>query len=64
MAKPILGGRPAVFDAPIEGNGYGYEAAEVVRCLRAGELESPIMPLDESIRVMEVLDAVRAAWHQ
>jgi predicted dehydrogenase len=60
--------RPAVtarstqrFRLPISGSGYGYEAAEVVRCLDQGELESPGMTLDESILVMETLDAVRAA---
>jgi predicted dehydrogenase len=46
---------------PIAGNGYGYEAAEVVRCVRAGELESPWMTLDDTIVTMETLDAVRRA---
>lgn len=45
--------------APVEGNGYHYQAAEVIRCLRAGETESPRMPLDETIAVLEVLDSVR-----
>ena len=45
--------------APVEGNGYHYQAAEVVRCLRDGRTESPRMPLDETIAVLEVLDAVR-----
>jgi hypothetical protein len=45
-----------------ERNGYEYEAAEAMRCLRVGELESPTMPLDETLRVMEVLDEVRAGW--
>jgi predicted dehydrogenase len=44
---------------PFEGNGYQYEAAEVVRCLRRGELESPDMPLDESVSILEVTDAIR-----
>jgi predicted dehydrogenase len=41
---------------PLAGNGYGYEAAEVVRCLRAGLTESPLMPLDESLAVMATVD--------
>ncbi len=45
---------------PIEGNGYGYEAREVMRCVRSGRLESPYMPLDESLRVMELVDIVRS----
>ena len=47
---------------PIVGNGYGYEAMEVVRCLREGRLESPIMPLDETRAIMETMDRLRAAW--
>jgi len=47
--------------APFSGNGYNYEAAEVVRCLRAGETESPVMPLDETVAIMEVLDQIRAS---
>jgi len=32
----------------------------VERCLRAGELESPLVPLDETVAILEVLDGVRA----
>jgi predicted dehydrogenase len=37
-----------------------HEAAEVMRALRAGETESPLVPLDGSLAVMRTLDAVRA----
>jgi dihydrodiol dehydrogenase / D-xylose 1-dehydrogenase (NADP) len=40
--------------------GYHHEAAEVMACLRAGRTESTVMPLDESIRIMETMDKVRA----
>ena len=50
------------FPLPFEGNGFNYEAAEVMRLLRAGEKESEIMPLDESVDIMETLDAIRAQW--
>ncbi|MDJ0346566.1 Gfo/Idh/MocA family oxidoreductase [Streptomyces sp. H10-C2] len=36
-----------------------HEAAEVMRCLRAGETESPLVPLAGSLAVMRTLDAVR-----
>ncbi|NBM20354.1 Gfo/Idh/MocA family protein [Streptomyces sp. GC420] len=39
--------------------GMQYEAAEVMRCLRAGETESPLVPLDGTLAVMRTLDAVR-----
>lgn len=49
-------------ELPFAGNGYNYEAAEAGRCLREGLLESPVMPLDETLSIMETLDAVRAQW--
>ena len=30
--------------------------------LRAGLLESPVMPLDETLAIMRVLDSCRAQW--
>jgi predicted dehydrogenase len=44
------------------GKGYTHEAMEVMQCLEAGERESPIMPLDESLAIMEVMDELRAIW--
>lgn len=42
--------------------GYVFEAEEVGRCLQAGLTESPIMPLDESLAILKLLDEVRAEW--
>jgi predicted dehydrogenase len=47
-------------DLPRLGNGYPHEAMEVQRCLRAGLLESPVMPLDETLSLMGVMDEIRA----
>ncbi len=44
----------------IVGTGYQYEADEVVRCLRAGELESPAMQLDDSLRVVRLTERLRS----
>jgi predicted dehydrogenase len=49
-------------EAPVSGNGFNYEAAEVMRCLEAGKTESDVMPLDETISVMRTMDGIRAAW--
>ncbi|MBA6437615.1 MULTISPECIES: Gfo/Idh/MocA family protein [Streptomyces] len=38
---------------------YQREAAEVMRALRAGETESPLVPLDGTLAVMRTLDAAR-----
>jgi predicted dehydrogenase len=48
------------FDLPVVGHGYGYEAAEVMRCLRAGLLESQLVPHADTLAIMSTLDEVRA----
>jgi predicted dehydrogenase len=48
------------FDTPHEGRGLRHQADEVARCLRQGLLESSLMPLDESVSIMETMDAVLA----
>ena len=45
---------------PRSGNGYTHEAQEVGRCLRAGLIESPVMPHAETLNLMGVLDDIRA----
>jgi len=48
------------FETPHEGHGLWHEAEEVGRCLREGLLESPLMPLDETVEIMQTMDAVLA----
>lgn len=50
------------FNSPLPHNGYPYEAAEVARCLEAGLTESPVMPLAETLAIMQTLDTCRAQW--
>jgi predicted dehydrogenase len=38
--------------------GLRHEADEVARCIREGLLESPLMPLDETVAIMRTMDAV------
>jgi predicted dehydrogenase len=45
---------------PKSGNGYTHEAQEVGRCLRAGLIESPVMPHAETLALMGTLDDIRA----
>ncbi|MDR0541307.1 MAG: Gfo/Idh/MocA family oxidoreductase [Dysgonamonadaceae bacterium] len=47
-------------DIPLkmEGNGYNYEAAEVMACMDKGLIESAAMPLDFSLDLMSVLDEI------
>lgn len=44
------------------GNGYSYQANEVVQCLISGKVESPYMPLDETIGILDVMDKLRYSW--
>lgn len=52
----------AHYDVPKQVNGYEYEFAEAVRCIREGKTEPDSMPLAESIQVMEFMDSLRAKW--
>jgi predicted dehydrogenase len=53
-------GDPTRVESVHEGRGLRHQADEVARRLSAGDLESPLMPLDETIAIMETMDAVRA----
>jgi predicted dehydrogenase len=46
---------------PVEyiGNGYNYEADEVVKCLKAGKKQSDIMSWDDSLELIDMLDSIR-----
>jgi len=46
-------------DTPMKGNGLHYQAEEVHRCLRAGLLESAVMPLADSCAIAHTLDRAR-----
>ncbi len=62
LKKKISGHRDRTLAFPLRGNGYNYEAEEVMSCLREGRTESAIMPLDESLDIMRTLDRIRAPW--
>lgn len=47
---------------PFPGHGYQFELTEASRCLREQRSESPIMPLEDSLAVMQTLDTLRAQW--
>lgn len=47
---------------PLTGNGYNYEAEEVMNCLQHGQLESKVMPLDETLKIIEAMDRIRIQW--
>jgi predicted dehydrogenase len=51
---------PEVLVTQWPGGGYTFQAQEVMRCLRAGELESPMVPWRDSLAVARTLALWRA----
>jgi predicted dehydrogenase len=49
-----------VREAPIVGEGLRYQVAEVHRCVRAGELESPDVSHAETLQLANTMDRIRA----
>ena len=47
---------------PYDGNGYQFEAQEVVDCLLAGKTQSEIMPHADSLSLMRAMDQIRQQW--
>ena len=42
--------------------GYAFEIDEAGRCLNQGLLESSVIPLDESLEIMKLMDEIRGQW--
>jgi hypothetical protein len=47
------------FEETVAGRGMQYQALEAERLIRAGLSESPLLPLAESVAIMESLDEIR-----
>ncbi len=52
----------AHYDCPPQITGYEYQVYAAVEAIRSGWLESPYMPHEETLRVMRMMDALRAEW--
>lgn len=56
-------GEPEEFEFPCEElETFKYEIAHVMERLAAGETESDVMPLSETLAVMELMDSLRSQW--
>jgi predicted dehydrogenase len=44
------------------GHGYQFQAQAVGKALRAGDIQSDIMPMAETIAVLKTLDAIKKGW--
>jgi len=58
----IVGKEPVKVEVPREGNGFNYEAKAVGEYLREGKTESDLMPLNESLSVVKIMDELRKQW--
>jgi len=47
---------------PHPSSGLQYEAAALMECVREGKLESEVLPLAETLEIMELLDTIREQW--
>jgi predicted dehydrogenase len=54
-----LDGSSQSLEYPYEGKGLRFQAEEVARRMHAGETQSPVIPLDETLSIMRTLDLVR-----
>jgi predicted dehydrogenase len=54
-----VGGKIETIHQPLRGEGFEYEIEEAMRCFRAGEIESPLMPHADTLATMEIMDAIR-----
>ena len=52
-------GSSETFTMPFEETGFQYEIMEVQRCLRAGEKESPLFPLRETMEIADLIEQIR-----
>ena len=52
----------AQYAAPTQVTGYEYEVMAAIEAIENGQVECPQMPHKESIRIMQLMDSIRAAW--
>ena len=62
LTVTVHGQAPTTHRYDREGEGFQYEAAAVGQYIRAGKLESDVMPLDETLAIMQTMDRLRASW--
>jgi len=43
-------------------NGFIYQVEEVVKCIGEGKTESSVIPVQESIDIMKLMDGMRKEW--
>jgi predicted dehydrogenase len=62
LTLSLEGKKDETIHEPYLGNGYTHEAIEVMQCIRRGKPESDVMPLDETLTIMQTMDTIRTQW--
>ncbi len=62
MTHYLDAGGEEFLEFPFTGNGYQFQAEEFMNCLREGRTESRVVPLAETLSIMQTLDTLRAQW--
>lgn len=51
--------QPQILNCPYQGNAYQYQAIAVMEMLDKGFIEHPLMPLSETLSIMQTMDKIR-----
>ena len=51
------------FEAPFDINGYEYEAMEAMDCLAKGKTVSSLLPMEDTIAALKLLEKCKDAWN-
>lgn len=55
----VRGWETHTYADPVIGRGYAHEIIEVGECLRAGRTESDLLPLDDTVAILRLMDRIR-----
>ncbi len=56
-------GRTRKLEFPFEGNGLYFQVREADRCIRKNSQESEILPHEDTLEVLKIMDKIRENWN-
>jgi len=59
----LNGEEPETFNFPYKAFGFQFEAEEVMNCIVKGKTESSVMPLEETLGIIKLMDSFRKQWN-
>ena len=62
LTLTIEGKKPKTFTFDYPGTGFQYEADHVAACLKKSQTQSDIIPLNETLTIMQTMDKIRKQW--